>query len=138
MKKTIALISVLALSACGSAPPPPVFQPLDYSYLRPYTFKVANISVVNNYTPGADEAALNANSPAPLGPTAVAMLNHRFLPSGQPGNAIITVQTASVTEAAGTLNGQLTIDINLTSADGRSTGFAEIHGQGQQPGPGRR
>lgn len=135
MKKTIALLSTLALAACGSSPPPQTFAPLDYSYLRPITFKVATLNIVNNYTPGQDEAQLNAYNPAPPGATLMAMLNQRMQPSGQPGTGTITVQAASITESGGSLNGQMTVDVNLTSPDGRSTGFAEASVSASQPAP---
>jgi hypothetical protein len=136
MRKIAALSAVLALAACSSSPPPSQnFAPLDYSYLRPITFKVANLTVVNDYTPGSDEAQLNANNPAPPGPTLLAMLNKRMQPSGEPGTATITVQVASITEAGGSLNGQMTVDINLTSGDGRSTGFAEASVSATAPVP---
>lgn len=135
MKKTIALLSVLGLAGCGSSPPPVSFTPLDYSYLRPITFKVATLNIVNNYSPGQDEAQLNAYNPAPPGATLMAMLNQRMQPSGQPGSGTITVQTASITESGGSLNGQMTVDVNLTSADGRSTGFAEASVSASQPAP---
>jgi len=135
MKKRLAILSALALSACSSSPPPPTFAPLDYSYLHPITFKVATLNVVNAYTPGADEAQLNSNNPAPPAATLLAMLNQRMQPSGQPGTGTITVQVASITEAGGNLNGQMTVDVNLTSADGRSTGFAEASVSATQPEP---
>jgi hypothetical protein len=125
MIKRLALISALALASCSSPPPPESFAPLNYSYLTPITFKVATLNVVNAYVPGADEATLNADNPAPPGATLMTMLNQRMQPSGQPGTGTITVQVASITEAGGTLSGQMTVDINLASADGRSTGFAE-------------
>jgi hypothetical protein len=96
---------------------------------------VATLNIVNNYTPGPDEAALNANNPAPPGTTLMTMLNQRMQPNGQPGTGTITVQAASITEAGGSLNGQMTVDINLTSADGRSTGFAEASVSASQPAP---
>ena len=136
MKYLLLLLSVLNLFACASSPPPPaVFKPLDYSYLRPIIFKVATLNVVNNYIPGADETQLNSNNPAPPAATLLAMLNQRMQPSGQPGTGTITVQVASITEGNGMLNGQMTVDINLTSADGRSTGFAEASVSASQTAP---
>jgi len=135
MNKILALLSVLTLAACASAPPPAVFKPLDYSYLRPIIFKVANLNVVNNYTPGPDETQLNSNNPAPPAATLLAMLNQRMQPSGQPGNGTITVQVASITASNGMLNGQMTVDITLNSVDGRSSGFAEASVSASQTAP---
>lgn len=134
MKKTLPLLAVLALGACASAPPQN-FAPLNYSYLTPITFKVATLNVVDEYTPSADEAALNANNPAPPAATLVAMLQQRMQPSGQPGSGTITVQTASITEAGGSLNGQMLVDISLTSPDGRSTASAEASVSATAPAP---
>ena len=125
MKTLAPLVCVLALTACASPPSPETFAPLDYSYLHPIILKVANLNVVDNYVPGAAETQLNANNPAPPGATLMAMLNHRLQPSGQPGTGTVTVQIASVTETNGYINGQMTVDINLSSPDGRTTGFTE-------------
>ncbi|HYP62283.1 MAG TPA: hypothetical protein VEQ16_00260 [Acidocella sp.] len=125
MKKILRLLPALALAGCSSSPPAQNFAPLDYSYLRPIIFKVTTLNVVNNYTPGTDEQPLIASNPAPPAATLMAMLQNRMQPSGQPGSGTITVQQASITEAGGNLSGQMTVDLNLTSADGHSTGFAE-------------
>lgn len=125
MQRFAALGSLLALAACSSPGPVESFAPLDYSYLPPLDLKVATVNVVDAYVPSPAETALNANNPAPPGPTLMAMLNHRLQPSGQPGTATVTVQVASISEAGGMLNGQMTVDISLASPDGRSTGFAE-------------
>jgi hypothetical protein len=124
MKKLLRLLPVLALAGCGSSTPPPSFAPLDYSYLRPITFKVATLDVVNNYTPSPGEAPLIAANPAPPADTLMAMLKTRMQPSGQPGAGTITVQNASITESGGNLNGQMVVDINLTGPN-NATGFAE-------------
>ncbi|MBB5373267.1 hypothetical protein [Acidocella aromatica] len=135
MKRLLAALPLCALAACSSSEPPPSFAPLDYSYLRPITLKVANLSVVNNYVPGPDEAALEAKDPAPPGPVLLGMLQHRLQASGQPGSGTVTIQNASITQANGNLNGAMTVDLNLTSADGRSTGFAEASVTASQTAP---
>lgn len=124
MKKFLFLVPALALAGCSSAPPPS-FAPLNYSYLKPIIFKVATLDVVNNYTPAPGEAALITNNPAPPEATLEAMLKNRMQPSGQPGTGTITIQNASIVETGGNLVGQMVVDINLTSADGRSSGYAE-------------
>jgi hypothetical protein len=134
IKRLLAALPLCALAAC-SAEPPPSFTPLDYSYLRPITLKVANLTVVNSYIPGPDEAALEAKDPAPPGPTLLAMLQHKLQASGQPGSGAVTIQAVSITQANGNLNGSMIVDVNLTSADGRSTGFAEANVTASQTAP---
>jgi hypothetical protein len=134
MKKTLAFVCSLGLAGCSSSPPPS-FAPLDYSYLRPINFKVSSLNIVNNYVPGADESALNANNPAPPAATLMTMLNNRLQPNGQPGTGTVTVQVASINEVNGSLAGQMTVDINLASPDGRTTGFAEASVSASQPAP---
>ncbi len=133
-KRLLAALPLCALAACSSSPAPS-FAPLDYSYLRPIVLKVANLNVVDNYVPGPDEATLEGKDPAPPASTLTAMLQHRLQPSGEPGNGTVTIQVASITEANGNLNGAMTVDVNLTSADGHSTGFAEANVSASQTAP---
>ncbi|MCB5945214.1 hypothetical protein [Acidocella sp. KAb 2-4] len=135
MKKLLAILPLGALAACSSAPTPMSFAPLDYSYLRPITLNVANLNVVNNYVPSPSEATLEAQDPVPLAATLVTMLQHRLQPSGTPGTGTVTVQVVSITEAGGNLNGAMTVDVNLTSADGRSTAFTEASVTASQTAP---
>jgi hypothetical protein len=118
-------LAVLALAGCSSPPPVQNFPPLDYSYLPPLVLKVANLSVVNAYVPSVDTVALLAQDPAPPALTLLAMLNRRVVASGAPGTATVTIQNASVHEVAGMLTGAMTVDVNVASPDGRSTGYAE-------------
>ncbi len=124
MKKILLLVPALALTGCA-ATPPPSFPALNYAYLKPIIFKVSTLNVVDNYTPAPGEAALIANNPAPPEATLETMLKNRMQPSGQPGSGTITIQNASIIETDGNLVGQMVVDINLTSADGRSSGYAE-------------
>jgi hypothetical protein len=68
---------------------------------------------------------LLAQDPAPPAETLLAMLRHRIVASGAPGTGTVTIQSASVHEVAGTLTGEMTVDVNVSSPDGRSTGYAE-------------
>jgi hypothetical protein len=135
MRKFIAVLTLGALTACGSAPPPLNFPPLDYSYLRPIPLNVASLSVTDNYVPSPDEAALEGKNPAPPGPVLLAMLQHRLQAAGQTGSGVVTIERASITQANGMINGAMTVDINLTSADGRSSGFAEASVSASQSAP---
>jgi hypothetical protein len=132
------VVWALPLAACGGpapAPQPQVFAPLNYDYLPPIVLKVSTLNVVNNYVPSADEAALIAQDPAPPASTLLAMLNHRLVAYGTPGTGTVTVQSASINQVGGNFTGAMTVDINLASADGRSTGFAEASVSASQTAP---
>jgi len=132
------LILAVMLAGCSGpapVPQPQVFAPLDYSYLPPIVLKVANLNVVNNYVPSADEGALIAQDPEPPATALLAMLNRRLVASGTPGTGTVSVQVASINQVNGNLVGAMTVDINLASADGRSTGFAEASVSASQTAP---
>lgn len=135
MKKLVFALPLLALASCGSPKPAPNFQALDYSYLPPILLKVAQVNVVNNYVPTPMQAQLAALDPAPPADTLVTMLKQRLQPSGQPGTATVTVQTAYVDNVNGNVTGSMVVDINLASADGRSTGFTEASVSATQTAP---
>ncbi|HEY1857902.1 hypothetical protein [Acidocella sp.] len=118
-------LAVLALAGCSSPPPEQNFTPLEYSYLPPLVLKVANLNIVNDYVPSPDTVVLLAQDPAPPATTLLAMLNHRVVASGAPGTGTVTIQNAAVHEVAGTLTGTMTVDVNVSSPDGHSTGYAE-------------
>jgi len=132
-----ALAAALALAGCGGPPPPPPqsFPVLDYSYLPPIVLKVANLTVVNNYVPTPDAATLIGQDPEPPAVAALTMLGHRIVASGTPGSATVTLQNAAITETGNTLNGAMTVDVSVTSPDGRSTGFAEASVTASGPAP---
>lgn len=125
MKKLVFLLPLLALAACGTTPPAQTFTPLDYSYLPPILLKVSQVSVTNSYVPTPSQVQTAALDPAPPADTLLAMLRQRIQPAGQPGTGTVTVQTAYVDNVNGTLMGQMTVDLNLASANGLSTGFTE-------------
>jgi len=138
MKYRAWLVLALPLAACSGpapVPQPQVFAPLNYDYLPPIVLKVSSLNVVNNYVPSADEGALIAQDPEAPATALLAMLNHRLVASGQPGTGTVTVQTASINQVNGNFTGAMTVDVNLASADGRSTGFAEASVSASQTAP---
>ncbi len=114
-----------ALAGCSSPPPPQYLPPLNYSYLPPLVLKVADLNVVDNYVPSPDTEELLAQDPAPPAETLLAMLRHRVVASGAPGTGTVTIQNASIHQVDGTLTGAMTVDVSVSSPDGRSTGYAE-------------
>lgn len=135
MKKLVFALPLLALSACGSTPPAQTFAPLDYSYLPPILLKVSQINLTDSYVPTPSQAQTAAMDPAPPADTLLAMLRQRLQPAGQPGTGTVTVRTAYVDDINGTLAGQMTVDVNLVSANGLSTGFTEASVSASQTAP---
>lgn len=135
MKRLVFALPLLMLASCGSTPPAPSFRPLDYSYLPPILLKVSQVNVVNAYTPTPSQAQTAAMDPAPPADTLIAMLKQRLQPAGQPGTATVTVQNVYVDDVNGTLTGAMTVDLNLASANGHSTGFTEASVSASQTAP---
>lgn len=125
MKKLVCALPLLALAACGTTPPAPTFTPLNYSYLPPILLKVSQINVTNSYVPTPSQVQTAALDPVSPADTLLAMLKQRLQPAGQPGTGTVTVQTAYIDQVNGMLVGQMTVDLNLASANGLSTGFTE-------------
>jgi hypothetical protein len=124
-QKRSAFFLALALASCGGPPPPPVvYKPLDYSYLPPIRLRVANINVQNTYVPGPDEATLIGQDPEAPANALLDMLNRRVIPSGAPGQANVTIETASLDESGANLTGTMTVRVDLAGPNG-ATGFTE-------------
>jgi hypothetical protein len=124
-----------ALAACSNQTPAQNLPPLDYSYLPPITFKVASMTVANNYVPTPGQATLIDEAPQPPALVLQNMLSHRLVASGAPGQGTATIETASLDQVGSNLTGTLTVDVNLSSADGRSTGYTEATVTATQTAP---
>ncbi len=125
MKRLVAALSLaIGLAGCGGSPPQ-TFAPLNYSYLPPITLQVATVNVVNSYAIDPGAAQLMAEDPAPPPAVLGTELARRLIASGAPGTATVTIEDASVEETNGTLNGAMTVRVDVASADGQRTGFTE-------------
>jgi len=126
----------VGLAGCGGPPPAPVvYKPLDYSYLPPITLKVATVNVQNVYVPGPDEANLIGQDPEAPANAVTDLLNRRLIPSGAPGTASVTIETASLDEQGASLIGTMTVDVQVTSGNGLDTGSVEASVTHTDPAP---
>jgi hypothetical protein len=113
------------LTACSSSPPPPpqVFAPLSYNYLPPILLTVSNITLQNDYVPDPAAATLNGENPSPLADTIMAMAQHRLVANGTPGTATFSIETASIEPVGDNYVGNVSVRLDVVSADGRKTGY---------------
>jgi hypothetical protein len=123
----LAGLTAATLAGCGDSPPPPpqVFPPLDYSYLPPILLNVANLTVQNTYVPDPGAATLIGEDPEAPANALTAMLQHRLVADGMPGNGTVTIENASIEQAGGNYVGVMTVRLDVASPDGRKTGFTE-------------
>ncbi len=123
----LSVASIFSLAACGGGPPPApiIYKPIDFSYLPPLTLRVARVNVQNIYVPGPDEATLIGQDPEAPANALSDLLNRRLIPSGAPGMANVTIETAALDESGGNLTGTMAVRVDVASADGRLTGFTE-------------
>lgn len=115
------------LAGCADSPPPPpeVFAPLDYSFLPPILLHVSNITVQNTYVPDPGAATLIGEDPEAPANALYAMLQHRLVADGTPGNATVTIENASIEPAGANYLGVMTVRLDLTNSTGRKTGYTE-------------
>jgi hypothetical protein len=133
-KRSLLLLSFLALASCSSAPPQ-TFAPLNYNYLTPIVLKVSSLTISNAYVPTPGQATLIAQDPAPPGPVLTSTLNHLLVAGGTSGTGTVTIESASVDQQGSNLVGVLTVDIHLVSGDGLRTADTEASVTATAPAP---
>ena len=131
---------VVALAACSSAPPKPGFPQITFTHLPPIRLDVAQVQVVEQYTP--PQQAPNVEHTMPVSPAAVMhrWAADRLRPVGPSGVATLAIKDASVVaqplEKVGGVRGMLTeqqevryvgnlvVELQVSTAGGLGTGFA--------------
>ncbi|AXY22360.1 MULTISPECIES: hypothetical protein [Komagataeibacter] len=122
-----ASLPLMALSACDHADsrPTTTFAPPQFSSQPPLHLNVASISIVDRGQPGMVPGDLSARAPFPPDQSLRQMAHDRLIASGSGGQGVLTIDRASILhQPGGLLDGQLNVHLDVTSADGRSTGYA--------------
>lgn len=118
---------LLPLAACEEAPPTS-FAPLRYDYLSVLRLNVASISTVDNGVPGSVPGDISANAPTPPDQALLRMAADRLMPAGSTGSAVFTIDRASILHLpGGSLEGEMDVHLDIVSANGQRTGYAEAH-----------
>lgn len=118
----------LALSGCGDDEPPPapeVYAPLHYDYLPKLRLNVGSIDVQDHSAPVGPR---DITASAPVQPAqALAQMAHDrlFAAALNTSTATFVIDQASlVREPNGTLDGDLAVHLNITTAAGVPAGYA--------------
>jgi hypothetical protein len=121
------LFGTALLSACADSGPPPDFQPLDFSYLTKLRLTVATIDVDASWTPKTVPDAIHVEALSPVSPVEALrrMAQQRLIPAGNDGHAVFVIDDASVLRTDGRFEGNLQVHLDLSTAEGTRSGYAE-------------
>ena len=113
----------LLVAACAGdgAPAREDFPPLTFDFLTKLRLNVASIDMAPLPPPGP----LDGLNPAPPGPALIQMAHDRLGAGGSLGSALFTVETASITQGAGGLDGAMAVRLDVMTSEGTRAGFAE-------------
>jgi hypothetical protein len=115
------LLAVLApLAACtgDGGPEAPVYEPANYEYLTQLRLKVARIDIDDSWVPRGE--ARHVEYLAPTTPRAAlrTMAEQRLVPAGNSGEALFTIEDASIIRERGRYLGTVAVRLTLTDGDG--------------------
>ncbi len=120
------LTAPFLLAGCGGDEGVPQnFPPLRYTYLAPIALNVSSIQTEVAYAPSNDGSSLDAMSPEPPVEAVQQMLQDRLVAGGAGGTATVTINTASINRVDDTAVGNISVQVTVTSADGRQTGYTQ-------------
>jgi hypothetical protein len=125
---TLALLTPLALAACGDdepAPAPETWAPLHYDYLNKLRLNVGSVDVQDHSAPQGD-SDVAAQSPTPPAQALAQMARDRLFAAGLTGHADFIIDQASITrDSNGTLTGTLSAHLDVFDTAGNRIGYAQ-------------
>lgn len=123
----VAAAAPLLLLGCMQPAPPQSFPPLSFAYLTKLKFDVANIEVENAWTPAPVTNGEHVENEAPEQPVEALrrMVQDRLIPGGTSGQAVVTIDDASLTRVADRFEASFAVRMDIHNADGTRSGYAE-------------
>ncbi|MCE2564868.1 hypothetical protein [Komagataeibacter sp. FNDCF1] len=104
---------------------PTTFEGPQYGDAPPLSLNIASLSIVDRGQPGLVPGDLSGRAPNPPDELLKQLAHTRLLTAGSGGEGVFTIDRASILhEPGGILDGQLNVHLDVTSADGRRTGYA--------------
>ena len=101
------------------------YPPLRYTYLAPISLNVSSIQTGVPYTSAQDGTSLDAMSPEPPVQAVQQMLQDRLVAAGSSGTATVTINTASINRVSDTAVGNISVQVAVTSSDGRQAAYTQ-------------
>ncbi len=140
LPRRFALLACLAclpaLAGCGGEEPasPQVFAPLDFSYLTKLRLNVASIDIDDTWTPAADSGQ-HVEYLSPVQPIDALrrMGQQRLVAAGSSGKARFVIEDASILQQPDSLYGSFAVRLDVSTANGTGSGFAEARVARSQP-----
>ena len=118
-----------ALASCGGDESPSPrrgnFPPLRYGYLPPINLNVQRVEMAEDFVPSSGNGEIANTSPVNPAETLFAMARDRLRPVAPGGTATFRIITASIIRRGNTLDGVLTVRLDVRNAEGDNSGFAE-------------
>lgn len=113
-----------ALAGCGGDPPPlrTSYPPLRYEFLTPIRLNVASLEVRDE---SAGPPGVGGSLPVPPAQALRQMAEDRISAAGGSGKAVFLIEVAAIVPEGRGLVGNLAVRLEVQSADGARSGFAE-------------
>ena len=119
MRRILAGMALLLLASCGGGDEPSVlpqtFPPLVYDYLTKLTLPVSSVTVDDSWVP--HDGAEHVEQVAPIPPVDALrrMAQDRLVAAGGTGQAVLTIEDASLTRVTGQLLGSFAVRLTVNS-----------------------
>ena len=124
LTRSVVLALTVALTACASEEPPAV-QPLDFSYLTPLPLNVATLNVKLQYVPSGVPPDVSRLDPISPVQALEQMAQQRLKPVGPTGQAVFTVNNASMVETGNVITGVMSVTLSIYPSPGVRAGYAQ-------------
>ncbi len=127
LTRSVVLALTVALTACsfGSEGPPAATQQLDFSYLTPLPLNVATLNVESQYVPSGVPPDVSQLDPIPPVQALEQMAQQRLKPVGPTGQAVFTVNNASLVQTGNVITGVMSVTLSIYPSPGVRAAYAQ-------------
>jgi hypothetical protein len=127
LTRSVVLALAVMLTACsfGSEEPPAASQPLDFSYLTPLPLNVATLNVESEYVPSGQPPDVTRLDPISPVQALEQMAQQRLKPVGPSGQAVFTVNNASLVQTGNVITGVMSVMLSIYPSPGVRAGYAQ-------------